>query len=233
MKAMILAAGRGERLRPLTDTTPKPLLQVGEHRLIEYHLLALKEAGIEDVVINLAWLGDQIESHLGDGADYGVRIAYSYEMDQALETGGGIKQALPLLRDASDVDNAPFIVTNADVWTDYDYARLPKQLMGLAHLVMVDNPLQHPDGDFVLDGGLLSNTGEQCLTFSGIGVYSPALFADVANTTENIFPLAPLLRSAMDSEQVSGEHHQGRWFDIGTVERLQSLNASLLGAEHG
>jgi len=229
MKAMILAAGRGERLRPLTDTTPKPLLQVGEHRLIEYHLLALKQAGIEDIVINLAWLGDQIESHLGDGSRYGVRIAYSYETGQALETGGGIYKALPLLKDESDAD-APFIVTNADVWSDYDYANLPKRLTGMAHLIMVDNPSQHPDGDFALDAGLLSDTGEQRLTFSGIGVYSPALFADVA---ENIFPLAPLLRKAMGEGLVSGEHYQGQWFDIGTPERLQSLDTSLVGAKHG
>ena len=229
MKAMILAAGRGERLRPLTDTTPKPLLQVGEHRLIEYHLLALKEAGIEDIVINLAWLGDKIESHLGDGSRYGVRIVYSYETGQALETGGGIYKALPLLKDESDAD-APFIVTNADIWTDYAYQNLPRKLNGVAHLVMVDNPSQHPDGDFALDAGLLSDAGEQRLTFSGIGVYSPALFAEI---TETIFPLAPLLRTAMGKGLVSGEHYQGQWFDIGTPERLQSLDASLVGAKHG
>ena len=227
MKAMILAAGRGERLRPLTDTTPKPLLQVGQHRLIEYHLLALKDAGIIDIVINLAWLGDQIESHLGDGSDYGVRISYSYETGQALETGGGIFKALPLL---SGAGNEPFIVTNADVWTDYDYARLPRQLTGMAHLVMVDNPSQHPDGDFSFNEGVLHSRGDECLTFSGIGVYSPRLFAD---TNENIFPLAPLLRSAMDLGQVSGEHHHGRWFDIGTAERMHALDATLLGNDYG
>lgn len=230
MKAMILAAGRGERLRPLTDTTPKPLLQVGEHRLIEYHLLALKRAGVEDIVINLAWLGDQIESHLGDGSHYGVRIAYSYETGQALETGGGIYKALPLLKNVSDENDAPFIVTNADIWTDYAYQKLPGKLNGLAHLVMVDNPSQHPDGDFALDAGLLSDAGDQRLTFSGIGVYSPALFAE---TTETIFPLAPLLRTAMGEGLISGEHYQGQWFDIGTPERLQSLDASLIGAKHG
>ena len=227
MKAMILAAGRGERLRPLTDTTPKPLLQVGRYRLIEYHLLALNKAGIEDVVINLAWLGDRIESYLGDGSRYGVRITYSYETGQALETGGGIYQALPLLTDEND---SPFIVTNADVWTDYDYAKLPRQLAGLAHLVMVDNPPQHPAGDFVLDKGLLSNADTPKMTFSGMGVYSPALFADVSET---IFPLAPLLRKAMEEGQVSGEHYNGKWFDIGTAERLSLLDASLQGEEHG
>jgi len=229
MKAMILAAGRGERLRPLTDKTPKPLLQVGELRLIEYHLLALKQAGIEDIVINLAWLGDQIESYLGDGSRYGVQTVYSYETEQALETGGGIYKALPLLKDESDTD-APFIVTNADIWTDYAYQNLPEKLNTLAHLVMVDNPSQHPDGDFSLDEGLLSAAGEQHLTFSGIGLYSPALFAE---TTEAIFPLAPLLRTAMGEGLVSGEHYQGQWFDIGTPERLQSLDASLIGAKHG
>jgi len=227
MKAMILAAGRGERLRPLTDTIPKPLLQVGRHRLVEYHLFALNKAGVEDVVINLAWLGEQIETQLGDGSRYGVRIRYSYETGQALETGGGIYHALPLLSNAND---DPFIVTNADVWTDYDYASLPRQLSGLAHLVMVDNPMQHPDGDFVLDDGLLSNTDNVRLTFSGMGVYSPALFSDI---TETIFPLAPLLRNAMDAGQVSGEHYHGKWFDIGTAERLSLLDASLQGDDNG
>jgi len=229
MKAMILAAGRGERLRPLTDTIPKPLLQVGEHRLIEYHLFALKKAGVDDVVINLSWLGEQIESHLGDGDNYGVNITYSYETGQALETGGGIYKALPLLEDVSD-GAVPFIVTNADVWTDFDYLKLPEQLTGLAHLVMVDNPPQHPHGDFVLDSGLLKNTENTKLTFSGIGVYSPSLFSGV---TDTIFPLAPLLREAMSKELVSGEHYRGLWSDIGTAERLQSLDASLQGEHDG
>jgi len=227
MKAMILAAGRGERLRPLTDTTPKPLLQVGRYRLIEYHLFALKKAGVTEVVINLAWLGEQIESYLGDGNRYGVQITYSYESEQALETGGGIYKALPLL---SENDNEPFIVTNADVWTDYNYSELPNALTGLAHLVMVDNPPQHPDGDFAFDNGLLKSTGNTKLTFSGIGVYSPALFSDVTGT---VFPLAPLLREAMDSGQVSGEHYGGQWFDIGTEERLKALDASLKGDING
>jgi len=224
MKAMILAAGRGERLRPLTDTTPKPLLQVGEHSLIEYHLLALKKAGIDEVVINLAWLGDQIESQLGDGSHYGVTIQYSYENGQALETGGGIAKALTLLGEDD------FIVTNADVWTDYDYAQLPKKLTGLAHLVMVDNPEQHPEGDFSLNNGLLNNVGKQRKTFSGIGVYSSDLFRGI---DKSIFPLAPLLRDAMQKALVSGEYYQGQWFDIGTVERLQSLDARLKGSKNG
>jgi len=227
MKAMILAAGRGERLRPLTDTTPKPLLRVGGHSLIEYHLKALKEAGITDIVVNLAWLGDQIESTLGDGSRYGVRIAYSYETGQALETGGGIYKALPLL---TDNGNTPFIVTNADTWTDFPYHNLSGQLSGLAHLVMVDNPPQHPDGDFVFENGFLKEAGDERLTFSGIGVYSPALFSGISET---IFPLAPLLREAMNKQLVTAEHYQGSWFDIGTAERLQMLDASLKGNGHG
>ncbi len=224
MKAMILAAGRGERLRPLTDTTPKPLLKVGGQSLIEYHLLALKKAGLDEIVINLSWLGDQIESQLGDGSQYGVAITYSYETEQALETGGGIFNALSLLGD--DV----FIVTNADVWTDYDYSHLPSSLDGLAHLVMVDNPAQHPEGDFSLQQGLLQEAGQQRLTFSGIGVYSPALFSGIIDT---IFPLAPLLRDAMQQNCISGEHYQGDWFDIGTIERMQWLDARLKGEPNG
>jgi len=224
MKAMILAAGRGERLRPLTDTTPKPLMQVGAHSLIEYHLLALKKAGIEDIVINLAWLGDQIESRLGDGSHYGVNIRYSYETGQALETGGGIFNALPLLGDDA------FIVTNADIWTDYPYQNLPSKLKGLAHLVMVDNPAQHLDGDFSLEAGLLHDTDTQRKTFSGIGVYSADLFKSISET---IFPLAPLLRDAMQKDQVSGEYYQGQWFDIGTVERLQLLDENLKSNANG
>ena len=224
MKAMILAAGRGERLRPLTDTTPKPLIQVGGQCLIEYHLQALKQAGIADVVINLAWLGDQIESLLGDGSHYGVNIVYSYETGQALETGGGIFKALDLLADET------FIVTNADIWTDYDYQNLPLKIDGLAHLVMVDNPQQHPNGDFSLEKGLLHDTGAQRKTFSGIGVYSADLFKDIKQT---IFPLAPLLREAMQKDQVTGEYYQGKWFDIGTVERLELLDASLKSDTNG
>jgi len=214
MKAMILAAGRGERMRPLTDTTPKPLLSVGSKSLIEYHLHALHTAGISEVVINHAWLGEQIETLLGNGSRYGVNITYSREGEQALETGGGIFKALPLLGDA------PFIVTNADIWTDFDYARLPTRLDGLAHLVLVDNPEHHPDGDFVLKEQMVSANGEGRLTFSGIGVYSAALFEGVKET---VFPLAPLLRSAMQNGQVSGEHHTGHWSDVGTPKRLEEL----------
>jgi len=218
MKAMILAAGRGERMRPLTDTTPKPLLNVGGQSLIEYHLQAFKSAGITDIIINHAWLGQQIEDKLGDGERYGVRITYSREGEQALETGGGIFKALPRL------GTEPFIVTNADIWTDFDYAKLPGELDGLAHLVLVDNPAHHPEGDFVLEEKVVSDDEGPRLTFSGIGVYSPMLFNDAG---ENVFPLAPLLRGAMQKGQVSGEHHLGKWSDVGTPLRLDALNDEL------
>ena len=215
MKAMILAAGRGERMRPLTDDTPKPLLRIGGQTLIEHHVHALAQAGITELVINHAYLGDQLVRALGDGNAYGVSITWSPEPDDALETGGGIHNALPLLGDA------PFLVVNADVWTDYPFEDLPNAPDGLAHLVMVDNPAHHPDGDFALSNGQLSQQGPHRLTFSGIGVYRPALFADC---TPGAFPLAPLLRAAMDKDAVSGEHYTGRWFDIGTPERLAEVN---------
>ncbi len=215
MKAMILAAGRGERMRPLTDATPKPLLRIGGQTLIEHHIHALTQAGITELVINHAHLGEQIVKALGDGDAYGVSIQYSPEPDAALETGGGVYNALPLLGDA------PFIVVNADIWTDYRFDGLPQAPAGLAHLVMVDNPEHHPGGDFSLSNGQLSQQGPRMLTFSGIGVYRPALFADC---TPGAFPLGPLLRAAMDREEVSGEQYTGRWFDIGTPERLDAVN---------
>lgn len=224
MKAMILAAGRGERLRPLTDTTPKPLLKVAGYSLIEYHLMALQKAGIQDIVINLSWLGDQIESQLADGSQYGVNIQYSYETAQALETGGGIFKALDLLADDT------FIVTNADIWTDFPYQQLPTTLTGLAHLVMVDNPPQHPQGDFSLAEGLVNDSDQNRKTFSGIGVYSADLFRGIR---DKIFPLAPLLKNAMQTRQVTGEHYQGQWFDIGTADRLQQLDEKLKGVING
>ncbi len=213
MKAMILAAGRGERMRPLTDTTPKPLLRAGGCTLIEHHIIALATAGIRDLVINHAHLGAQIEAALGDGAHYGVQIRYSAE-GEALETGGGILRALPLL------GTVPFLVVNGDVWTDYPYARLPQAPAGLAHLVLVDNPGHHPDGDFALAGGKVSADGAPKLTFSGIGVYRPELFAGCA---DGRFALAPLLRRAMADGRVSGEYYAGRWLDVGTPERLALL----------
>lgn len=217
MKAMILAAGRGERMRPLTDTTPKPLLRAAGKPLIVYHLEALAAAGFTEVVINHAHLGEQIEQFVGDGSRYGLAIHYSHE-EQALETGGGIFRALPLLGET------PFVVINGDVWTDYPYSRLRQLVVERAHLVMVDNPPQHPAGDFVLrQGRVLEGEGER-LTFSGIGVYHPSLFAACS---AGAFPLAPLLREAMQAGAVSGEHYHGRWFDIGTPERLAQLDALL------
>ncbi|MEZ5541946.1 MAG: nucleotidyltransferase family protein [Pseudomonadota bacterium] len=216
MKAMILAAGRGERMRPLTDATPKALLRVGGQSLIEHHIRALARAGIVELVVNHAHLGAQILAALGDGSRYGVGITYSAETGGALETGGGIFKALPLL------GPAPFVVVNADVWTDFDFARLPHGLTGLAHLVLVDNPPQHPAGDFALADGRIGQHGSAMLTFSGIGVYRPALFEDC---TPGAFPLAPLLRRAMDAGLVTGEHYSGQWYDIGTPQRLETLNA--------
>lgn len=226
MRALILAAGRGERMRPLTDTTPKPLLAVGGRPLIEWHLQALAAAGITEVVINHAWLGERIEAALGDGGRFGLQIRYSPEPPGALETAGGIVNALPLLGEA------PFLVVNGDIWTDYAFARLPTALGGdLAHLVLVDNPPQHPQGDFRLAGGRVHAEGAPRLTFSGIGVYSPALFAGLPPGRR---PLAPVLREAMAGGRVSGEHHRGRWFDIGTPERLAGLDALLAGErDHG
>lgn len=217
MKAMILAAGHGERMRPLTLTTPKPLLQAGGRCLIEYHLDALARAGVREVVVNHGWLGQQIADFLGDGQRYGLRIHYSAEGDSPLETAGGIIQALPLLGDA------PFILVNADIWTDYDFSRLPTRLSGKAHLVLVDNPPHHPEGDFALDSHILRNKGEQ-LTYSGIGVYAPALFAGLA---PGVRPLAPLLRAAIEQAEVSGEWYRGQWWDVGTPQRLQQLDAYL------
>ncbi len=217
MKAMILAAGRGERMRPLTDHTPKPLLKVAGRPLIEYHIRALAVAGFTELVINHAHLGEQIETALGDGTRFGVSLRYSAE-SPALETGGGIFRALPLLGEG------PFVVINGDVWIDYPLAQLPQEPAGLAHLVLVDNPPHHPGGDFRLCAGQVGASGEPRLTFSGLGVYRPELFADC---TPGPFPLAPLLRRAMAAGQVSGEHYRGRWIDVGTPERLAAVEAAL------
>jgi MurNAc alpha-1-phosphate uridylyltransferase len=215
---MILAAGRGERMRPLTDRVPKPLLPVAGRPLIVHHLLALAAAGITDIVINHAHLGDRIEQQLGDGRAYGVALRYSAEPDGALETGGGILQALPLL------GSEPFAVINGDVWSDFPYARLPHQPAGLAHLVLVDNPPHHPQGDFSLVAGRVRPRTATTLTYSGIGVLTPALFD---GCRPGRFPLAPLLHAASDRDQVGGEHWPGRWVDVGTPQRLQALEALL------
>jgi MurNAc alpha-1-phosphate uridylyltransferase len=222
MRAMLLAAGRGERMRPLTDRTPKPLLRIGGQTLVEHHIHALARAGITQLVINHAWLGSQIVRALGNGAAYGVQIDYSDEGDTALETGGGILHALPLL------GTQPFLVVNADIWTDYDFAALPAEPERLAHLVMVDNPPHHPQGDFSLVAGRLAQQGPMRLTFSGIGLYRPELFADCK---PGAFPLAPLLRQAMDEDRVTGEYYPGMWSDIGTPERLAEVNETLINRQ--
>ncbi|ATB65884.1 N-acetylmuramate alpha-1-phosphate uridylyltransferase MurU [Pseudomonas mosselii] len=215
MKAMILAAGKGERMRPLTLHTPKPLVPAAGKPLIEYHLEALARAGIREVVINHAWLGQQIEDHLGDGSRFGLRIRYSAE-GEPLETGGGIFKALPLLGDA------PFLLVNGDVWTDYDFTGLNAPLQGLAHLVLVDNPGHHGRGDFRLADGQVSDGDDApgTLTFSGISVLDPVLFE---GCQPGAFKLAPLLRKAMAHGRVSGEHYRGHWIDVGTLERLADV----------
>lgn len=216
MKAMILAAGKGERLRPLTLHTPKPLVRAGGVPLIEYHIRALVEAGFDELVINHAWLGEQIEAHLGDGSALVARIRYSPE-GEPLETGGGIFKALPLLGDE------PFVVVNGDIWTDFDFRALSAQLpgAGLAHLVLVNNPAHHPQGDFMLrDGAVVDAVGEGALTYSGIAVLNPRLFD---GCQPGAFKLAPLLRQAMAAGRVTGEHYRGRWVDVGTHERLAEV----------
>ncbi|WP_313089406.1 N-acetylmuramate alpha-1-phosphate uridylyltransferase MurU [Pseudomonas sp.] len=213
MKAMILAAGKGERLRPLTLHTPKPLVPAGGVPLIEYHIRALAAAGFDELVINHAWLGDQVEAHLGDGRQFGVAIRYSPE-GEPLETGGGIHRALPLL------GTGPFAVVNGDIWCDFDFRRLRQPLQGLAHLVLVDNPAHHPEGDFCLADGRVSDEPGAALTYSGIAVLDPALFD---GCRPGAFKLAPLLRQAMANGQVSGEFHGGCWIDVGTHERLAEV----------
>ncbi|MHA6124974.1 N-acetylmuramate alpha-1-phosphate uridylyltransferase MurU [Pseudomonas fluorescens group sp. PF-1] len=215
MKAMILAAGKGERMRPLTLTTPKPLVRAGGVPLIEYHLRALAAAGFDEIVINHAWLGQQIEDYLGDGSRYGVHIQYSPE-GEPLETGGGIFRALPLLGDEA------FVVVNGDIWTDYDFSVLHQPIVGLAHLVLANNPDHHPAGDFQLIDGQVrdSQADAPTLTYSGIAVLHPQLFE---GCSAGAFKLAPLLRSAMANGQVSGERLNGQWVDVGTHERLAQV----------
>lgn len=221
MKAMILAAGRGERLRPLTDETPKPLIEAGGRPLIGWHLERLAAAGFREVVINVAWLPGKIVDALGDGSRWGVQINYSREDWPALETGGGIYRALSVL------GQSPFLVVNGDVWTDVDLAALRLPRGALAHLVMVPNPAHNPGGDFRLVDGRLrgaDRAGGTVLTYSGIGVFDPALFAAAS---PGRFPLAPLLRDAMDLDRVTGQRHDGQWHDIGTPERLAVLKQQL------
>ena len=219
MKAMILAAGRGERMGTLTRNVPKPLLEVGGRPLIEHQVDRLAGAGFRDVVVNLAWLGERIAARLGDGSRLGVRIRYSREPEGALDTGGGIRQALPLL------GGGRFITVNADVWSDYPFERLRDAVAGDAHVVLVDNPAHHPEGDFALaPDGRVTGAAHGRLTFSGIGCYHPRLFAA---REAGRFPLAAVLRDAIEAGTLSGEHHRGEWIDAGTPARLEALDRRL------
>lgn len=226
MRAMILAAGLGERMRPLTDHTPKPLLQVAGIPLIEYHLRQLAAADIREVVINVSHLAQQIVDFCGDGVRWGLHIVYSHEVEP-LETAGGIQQALPLLGDN------PFLLVNGDIWIDYPFTRLSKYPLRdreQAHLVMVDNPPHHPLGDFRIDGeGVLQYRleGEKGFTYAGLGLYRPEFFADL---TPGKLPLRPLLDEAIGRGRLGGEHHPGDWEDVGTSERLAELDARVRSA---
>ena len=252
MKAMLLAAGRGERMRPLTDRTPKPLLVAGGKPLIVWHLEKLAAAGITEVIINHAWLGEQIPAALGDGSAYGVRITYSAE-GEALETAGGIARALPLLTQG-EPENAPFAVISSDAWSDLDYTRLTEVAQRLAAgegdcwCLMVDNPGHHRGGDFALDNGHLklagtahkasagnntqtaTNPEADALTYAGIGVFTPAMFRDIADGTRA--PLRPWLEKAITAGRALGDHHRGQWFDIGTPARLEELDRLLTPPTH-
>jgi MurNAc alpha-1-phosphate uridylyltransferase len=221
MKVMLLAAGRGERMRPLTDTCPKPLLPVAGRPLVAWHLERLAAAGFTDIVVNLSWLGEQIAAALGDGSRFGVRIQFSREPWPALETGGGIFNALPLLGEE------PFLLVNGDVFTDVDFASLRLAPGDLGQLLLVDNPPHHPRGDFWLRDGRIGageGGGARRLTYAGISVLHPALFEGMA---PGRFPLAPLLVRALEAGRLGGQHHQGRWIDVGTPERLAALDAEL------
>lgn len=229
MKAMILAAGFGERLRPLTETTPKPLVKIHGKPMIQYHIERLARAGIRELVINTSWLGEQIEAFVGDGSRFGVQVAWSRE-PRPLETGGGIRRALPLL------GCEPFVVISGDVWSTYTYSRLADFRLSDdldAHLILVDNPEHHPAGDFALGADervhYPGGVGE-ALTFSGISVMRPELFALYPAASE-AFPLRDVLRSSIESGCVSGERFTGVWWDVGTVDRLDALNLLLAGSE--
>ena len=229
-QALIFAAGLGTRMRPLTDTTPKPLLMAGGKPLIVWHLEKLAAIGVRDVVVNVSWLADAFAPALGDGSRWGLRLHFSSEGEPPLETGGGMLHALRILEDA------PFIAINGDIWSDFDFAALPVEPGGDAHLVLVDNPAHNPAGDFALDGRHVRSAGAARLTFAGIGVYRPDLLRDWRGIIGDAsgsdaepprFRLAPLLRAAMADDRVSGVHHPGRWTDVGTPERLAELDAAL------
>lgn len=220
MKAMILAAGHGTRMRPLTDHTPKPLLEAGGKPLIVWHIEKLKQAGFQDIVINIAWLGDQIPNSLGDGSKFGVNLHYSDEQNEgALETAGGIVKALHLL------GNKPFLAINGDIWCDYPLTKQnPIADDMLAHLILVNNPSHNPDGDFAINSNVIKSEGSVKYTFSGIGYYHPKFFQ---NLPQGKRPLAPLLREKMAIKKITGEFFSGDWRDIGTPERLAELDRHL------
>ena len=221
---MILAAGRGERMRPLTDTMPKPLLKIAGKALIQHHIENLARAGISEIVINHGVRGDMIEQYLGDGAGFGVTIQYSAEGDAPLETAGGIIQALPYFNDQ------PFLAVNADVYTDFDFSLLTLPPDSDAHLVLVENPDHHPHGDFSLSGTILSNAGTEKLTYSGIGIYHPGFFSGYPDGPRS---LASLIRRAADLQRVTGQRFNGLWADIGTPARLQKINEALACGKTG
>jgi MurNAc alpha-1-phosphate uridylyltransferase len=229
MDALIFAAGKGERMRPLTEHTPKPLLKVGGKALIEWHIEKLAALGCRTIVINTSWLAECFEPALGDGSRWNLKLVYSYEGPEPLETGGGMALALNHLGDA------PFIAVNGDVFCTYELGHLPRNPEGLAHLVMVDNPQHNPKGDFALQAdGTLQSDGPERLTFSGIGVYRPELLLQCRSewaqtaTEHPRFKLAPILRNAMQARQVTGERFNGQWTDVGTPERLAELDLFLL-----
>ncbi|GAC1453133.1 MAG: nucleotidyltransferase family protein [Steroidobacteraceae bacterium] len=213
---MLLSAGRGERLRPITDTVPKPLVAVAGRPLIAWHLAALARAGVRDVVVNLSWLGELVRAALGDGRDFGVRIRYSEEGPIPLETGGGILRALPLL------GAEPFLVVSADIWTDIDFGRVRLEPDAHAHLVLIHNPPHHPRGDFGLQGDLVVDHDGERLTYANVGIYRPEFFAGCA---AGRFPLLQPLQRAIAARRVRGEVHSGQWYDVGTAERLAEVDA--------
>ncbi len=232
MNALIFAAGKGERMRPLTEHTPKPLLTVAGKSLIEWHLEKLAALGVKKVVINTSWLAECFEPALGDGSRWSLHLIYSYEGPEPLETGGGMAKALPHL------GTEPFIAVNGDVFCDVDFSLLPSAPEELAYLLMVDNPEHNPNGDFgLLENGVLASEGEQRLTFSGIGVYRPELLLRCQSQWQTLdgsdprFKLAPILRQAMREGLISGSHYQGVWTDVGTPERLAMLDTSLANGD--
>lgn len=230
-RALIFAAGKGERMRPLTERTPKPLLHVGGKRLIEWHLDKLAAFGVHEVIINTSWLAEQFPDVLGDGSDWNLRLTYSHEGPEPLETGGGMLHALPKLGDT------PFLVVNGDIWTDFDFAALPLEPRGVGHLVLVPNPTHHPLGDFVLAAnGDLHERGYPTHTYAGMGVFRPTILADWITILGDLqgksldpprFPLAPLLFAATRRGALTGQMHTGAWSDVGTPQRLAELDSLL------